>query len=369
MGSPNQWDQAPWSKSRVDAENPHRPVHEYGIDGERHEKHVNAVARRNPHPQPRFQGAPKHETNSPTEHRAGDEEAINQHSPCWGVNEAHLGSVGVVRQDGFITYNEMPHFESDDVQIAYELHGPADGPPVLLVHGFASDYRLNWVGTRWQETLQGAGRRVIGIDCRGHGFSDKPHKSAAYLRRTMALDCIRLLDHLGVARADWIGYSMGARLVLEAALASGSRTRRAVLGGIGLAGESNLTMELIARRLRGDLGVTHPTALVFHRFAAARAVNDLEALAWCISGGGPDLRPESLARLTAPALVVLGERDPLAASGRDLARILPAGELLLLKGRDHLGAVPATAFREAAVAFLDRPAPPAPAPSRALSPA
>ncbi len=57
-------------------------------------------------------------------------------------------------------------FDSDGVRLHYELHGPEAGLPVLLVHGFASDYQLNWVGTRWQETLVGANYRVIGLGVR-----------------------------------------------------------------------------------------------------------------------------------------------------------------------------------------------------------
>src|SRR6266567_1635248 len=71
-------------------------------------------------------------------------------------------------------------FDSDGVRLHYDVNGPDSGTPVVAVHGFASDYRLNWVGTRWQETLTGAGYRVIGLDCRGHGLSDKPHDPASY---------------------------------------------------------------------------------------------------------------------------------------------------------------------------------------------
>ena len=89
-------------------------------------------------------------------------------------------------------------FDSDGVRLHYEVHGPESGAPIVLVHGFASHYRLNWVGTRWQETLTGAGFRVIGLDCRGHGDSDKPHDPRAYETSVMAADVERLLDHLGI---------------------------------------------------------------------------------------------------------------------------------------------------------------------------
>src|SRR4029077_8433215 len=127
-------------------------------------------------------------------------------------------------------------FDSDGVRLHYEINGPDKGAPIVVVHGFASDYRLNWVGTRWQETLTGAGFSVIGLDCRGHGHSDKPHDVEADGVEVMAADVVRLLDHVDVEVADYLGYSMGARIGLEMVIDNPARVRRAVLGGGGTAG-------------------------------------------------------------------------------------------------------------------------------------
>jgi hypothetical protein len=97
-------------------------------------------------------------------------------------------------------------FDSDGVNIHYETQG--EGKPIVLVHGFASSLQGNWVITRWVETLQPL-RRVVALDCRGHGQSDKPHDPAAYGGENMAQDVLRLMDHLGIAEADLFGYSMG----------------------------------------------------------------------------------------------------------------------------------------------------------------
>src|SRR5919201_3011238 len=127
-------------------------------------------------------------------------------------------------------------FDTDGVRLHYEIHGPDNGTPIVAVHGFASDYRLNWVGTRWQEALTMNGFRVIGLDCRGHGHSDKPHDEAAYAVETMAGDVVRLLDHLDVEAAAYLGYSMGSRIGLEVVMEHPDRISRAVFGGIGGAG-------------------------------------------------------------------------------------------------------------------------------------
>ncbi len=243
-------------------------------------------------------------------------------------------------------------FDSDGVRLHYELHGPEAGPPVVLVHGFASEYQLNWVGTRWQETLVNAGYRVVGLDCRGHGSSDKPHDPDAYSLAVMAEDVRRLLDEVHVTDARYIGYSMGARIGLQAVVAFPDRILRAVLGGLGSGGAVG-EAESIARALRGGEPET-PSALSFQRFASARSVNDLEALAACMEGlghsAGFDLA--RLAAITTPILLAVGGRDEIAHNAAQLAAQIPTARLLLIPGRDHMGAVPARQFKDAALEFL-----------------
>src|SRR5258708_20148941 len=127
-------------------------------------------------------------------------------------------------------------FDSDGVRLHYEVHGPERGAAVGVVHGSASDYRLNWVGTRWQEALIAAGFKVFGLDCRGHGHSDKPHDPAAYAIGIMAGDIVRFLDHVELPSAAYLGYSMGARIGLQVVMDFPIRVQRAALGGIGAAG-------------------------------------------------------------------------------------------------------------------------------------
>jgi len=243
-------------------------------------------------------------------------------------------------------------FDSDGVRLHYELHGPEDRPPVVLVHGFASEYQLNWVGTRWQETMLNAGYRVVGLDCRGHGLSDKPHDPGAYSPAVMAADVRRLLDELDIAAARYIGYSMGARIGLQAVIDFPDRIVRAVLGGLGMGGAVE-EAEKIARALRGGEPES-PSALSFQRFASARPTNDLEALAACMEGLGhsPGFDPARLAAIRTPILVVVGDRDDLARNAPELVELIPSSRLVTIAGRDHMGAVPAREFKEAVIAFL-----------------
>jgi pimeloyl-ACP methyl ester carboxylesterase len=241
-------------------------------------------------------------------------------------------------------------FDSDGVRLHYELHGPDGGMPVVLVHGYASDYRLNWVGTRWQETLTGAGYRVVGLDCRGHGSSDKPHDPAAYALETMAADVGRLIDHLDIDKAHCIGYSMGARICLQVVLDLPSRVSRVVLGGLGWAGAFHVAAD-IARAMRGE-PTTSPIAQTFYEFARARPINDLDALAACILGPQSPMDPSRLASITNPVLVVVGDQDDIVGKVDRLVATIPTAQLVTLAGRNHMSAVPAREFKEAALEFL-----------------
>jgi pimeloyl-ACP methyl ester carboxylesterase len=242
-------------------------------------------------------------------------------------------------------------FDSDGVRLHYEVHGPERGVPLVVVHGFASDYRLNWVGTRWQEALTGAGFRVFGLDCRGHGNSDKPHERAAYSIEIMAGDVARLLDHVDVPAAGYLGYSMGARIGLQVVLDFPNRVRRAVLGGIGTAGAIESADAIAQAFLRGE-PTEDPVAQTFYRFASSRPINDMKALAACISGLQPVRDTAQLAAIKTPTLIVVGDRDDIARHAPELVELIPSSRLVTIAGRDHMGAVPAKEFKEAAIEFL-----------------
>jgi pimeloyl-ACP methyl ester carboxylesterase len=242
-------------------------------------------------------------------------------------------------------------FDSDGVRLHYEVDGPEHGSPLVAVHGFASDYRLNWVGTRWQEALTNSGFRVIGLDCRGHGHSDKPHDEASYAVDVMAGDVVRLLDDLEVQAAAYLGYSMGARIGLEVLLDFPDRISRAVLGGIGAAGAIDRA-EAIAHALREGEPTDDPVAQTFYRFASSRPINDLRALAACIAGLRPDANPQRLAAIQTPILVVVGENDDIARGAPELVELIPTARLVTIPGRDHMSAVPAREFKQAALEFL-----------------
>ena len=125
----------------------------------------------------------------------------------------------------------MPSFDSAGTEIFYEDVGK--GSPIVLVHGFAASFEMNWKAPGWVDALKGAARRVVGIDCRGHGRSAKPHDPEAYGGSQMPADVLRLMDHLGIERADLMGYSMGGMISTTLLARHADRFQAVVLGGIG----------------------------------------------------------------------------------------------------------------------------------------
>ena len=255
--------------------------------------------------------------------------------------------------------HDLRRFSSDGVDIAFidaRPQGRDLNEPILLIHGFASNHRINWVNPRWVEILTKSGRRVVAFDNRGHGQSEKLYKPADYHADLMTKDAANLLAHLGVERADVMGYSMGARIASFLALSRPNLVRSLILGGLGdrLVRDAGLP-EAIAEALEAPSieSLTDPTQRLFRGFAD-QTKSDRAALAACIRGSRRSLTPADAARITQPTLVAVGERDAIAGDPAKLVAVLPRAEALLIPGRDHNLAVGDKAFKAGALDFLDR---------------
>ena len=248
----------------------------------------------------------------------------------------------------------MPSFKNGDVEIAYIDEG--EGDPILLIHGFASSKEANWIGPSWLGTLTRAGRRVIALDNRGHGASSKLYDPADYHTGKMADDARALLDHLGIARADVMGYSMGARITAFLTLAHPQRVRSAVLGGLGIHLVDGVGLpESIADALEAPSldDVTDRQGRTFRAFAE-QTKSDLRALAACIRGSRQVLSRQEIGAIGIPVLVAIGTKDDVAGSALALAALIPGAEALDIPDRDHMLAVGDKVYKAGVLAFLDR---------------
>jgi pimeloyl-ACP methyl ester carboxylesterase len=250
----------------------------------------------------------------------------------------------------------MLSFVHDGLDIAYLDEGMGD--PILLVHGFASNAATNWVAPSWTTTLVGAGYRVVALDNRGHGASSKPHDPVHYRSQLMAEDVRALMDHLGIMRADVMGYSMGARIAALLTLEHPQRVRSLILGGLGDGlvygvGDEGPVIEALEAGSLED--VTHARGRLFRAFAD-QTKSDRLALAACMRSMRVKIPPHDVRRIATPTLIAVGTRDSIAGDPHALAALMPNARALDIPGRDHMPAVGDKVFKAGVLAFLrERP--------------
>lgn len=246
----------------------------------------------------------------------------------------------------------MPSFHHGDVEIAYLDEG--EGDPIVLVHGFASSKNVNWAYPGWVSELKRLGYRVIALDNRGHGESAKLYDSAQYEIAIMASDVLALMDHLGLARADVMGYSLGSRMIATLALQAPQRFRSIILGGIGIGiiagggpGES------VARALEAPSldDVSDPVGRTIRAFAD-QTRSDRRALAACLRGSRRLMTREEAAAIRVPTLIAVGTRDEIAGSASALGEIIPGSKVLDIPERDHMRAVGDKVYKSGVAEFL-----------------
>jgi len=246
----------------------------------------------------------------------------------------------------------MKTFNSNGVEIAYAVEGTGD--PILLIHGFASNAAVNWESTRWIQFLTDNGFQTIAFDNRGHGHSAKLYDPEDYTGPVMAEDAFRLIEHLGLSKADVMGYSMGARLAAFLSLAHPERIRSAIFAGLG----ANMIQgvgapEPIAQALLTDepASITDENARAFRIFAD-QTKGDRRALAACIMASRDRIPGSDLAQLKAPVLVAVGTEDRIAGPAGPLAAVIPGAKTLDIQGRDHMKAVGDRAYKDGVLEFL-----------------
>jgi pimeloyl-ACP methyl ester carboxylesterase len=221
-------------------------------------------------------------------------------------------------------------------------------PPVLLVHGFATSAARTWGDNGWLDIIGDTGRDVVAPDLLGHGTADRPTDPSAYDR--LEAD---LLERMPAEPVDAVGFSLGARTLLLCAGAHPERFHSLVLAGVG----ANLFRDdgssvVIADAIEGRGDLDDPTARYFATLAEAPD-QDPAALAALMRRPSPaPLTDESLARITCPVLVVLGDQD-FAGPADPLLERLPHARLVTLRGVDHFATPKNFGFIDAVLEFLE----------------
>jgi pimeloyl-ACP methyl ester carboxylesterase len=253
---------------------------------------------------------------------------------------------------------EMPTptyiMSAEGYRIATYAWGEPDADTVLCVHGFASSCRDNWVETGWVRALTRAGYRVVGVDQRGHGASDKPHDPLAYSMSAFVADLVAVLDTYLVDGARYVGYSLGARVGWQLAVDAPEHVSRAVLGGIPDGRPlGRLRIEQARAYAEHGIPVEDPVTQNYVRLAERVRDNDLRALIALAEGmrfGDADPDPERPPQQQ--VLFATGSEDAILQRSRALASTAPHGTFVEIPGRHHFNTPGSRVFREAALAFL-----------------
>jgi pimeloyl-ACP methyl ester carboxylesterase len=242
----------------------------------------------------------------------------------------------------------MPRLDNRGVRIHYEVEGA--GPPITLMHGMGGSID-NWVRAGYVDALKGEFRLVL-IDARGFGTSDKPHDPAAYTRLAKVSDVCAVLDDLGIDRTHYWGYSMGASNGWAMGMLQPDRLRSLVLGGYpalphptperdrvkweSRAKLMRLGMDVYVAAMEMDRGLMpeEQKQRLLANDAEAYAAQQIANIDWGVTD-------EEVRAMTVPALVYSGTEDdyPLPnnhAMAKRSASLASNAMFLPVKDHDHM---------------------------------
>ena len=238
---------------------------------------------------------------------------------------------------------------ADGIRLAWYETGA--GRPVVMLHGYMSDAATNWVRYGHAEAVAARGFRVIMLDFRGHGASDKPHDVAHYPPDILTADARGLIEHLGLVDYDLAGYSLGARTVSRL-LATGAQPGRVVLAGMGLEGLTDVGRRAgHFRNILERLGEHERGSPAWMVEAFLKTTNgDPQALLGVINSfAGTPL--ETLTTFDMPIQILCGADDRDNGSAPELVAALPNAVYAEVPG-GHMSAVVKPELGAAMAAFL-----------------
>lgn len=235
-------------------------------------------------------------------------------------------------------------------------HQDPTGPPVLLIHGFASSTLYNWVKTGWLDPLAKTGRSIIAVDLPGHGESQDLNPVSVRVRDILA----DLSEHLRQHGHDSVavhGYSLGSRLAWEFSAAHPEMVTHLIMGGSPTDDRLG-ALKAKQARLWVQEGV--------------RPVDDLTRNFVTLAGALPDANvPHTVELLLSlsvdpydpaaavppvPTLVVAGAEDDIAAEAASLVPLVTAkgavAAFVQIPERNHINAVTSRDYKSAVVSFL-----------------
>jgi pimeloyl-ACP methyl ester carboxylesterase len=237
----------------------------------------------------------------------------------------------------------------DGAQLVYREIG--EGRPLVLIHGYFSTAKVNWIRYGHAAKIAARGYRVIMPDLRAHGDSAKPHDPAFYPHDVLADDGLALLEQLDLTEYDLGGYSLGGRTVVRM-LARGARPKRAIIAGMGLEGILHTAGRgSHFRHVLTNLGTFERNSPEWMAEAFLKTTGGDPVALLQVLDTFADTPRGLLATFDMPILVLSGEQDHDNGSAEALAEALPQGRFVAIPG-NHMSAVTRPELGAAIADFL-----------------
>lgn len=236
------------------------------------------------------------------------------------------------------------------MRIHYLEAGQGPGAPVILLHGSTGDSESNYVATGILQALA-ANHRVLALDFRGQGRSDRPTSPRRYASDRFPQDVLEVMDQLGVPRAHVAGYSMGGEMLMPLLALAPERIVTATFGGSGL-------LELdpaadAAARAKDSRGRDRDPPPLARKLWKRDNLDALRAMAEGRRQSPPTTSGFDPRRVRFPVLQIVGEYDTPHRFSALMARTLPNHRLVVLPGRDHGTALADPAYKAALTDFIN----------------
>jgi pimeloyl-ACP methyl ester carboxylesterase len=246
----------------------------------------------------------------------------------------------------------MPYVRNQGLRIHYHVEG--DGPPLVCQHGFG-DSLESWYELGYVDAFKDEYRLIL-IDARGHGASDKPHEPEAYSFPNVTADVVAVLDALSITQAHYFGFSMGGKNGFALAAYAPERLRSLSVLGDTAAAQAHTSLEFWIAALRhGPEAVASLWAREEPVSPAMRQrllANDSEALiAQRLQRKEPMGFDDILPTLPIPCLLMVGEADASYANVKACSQRIPNATFVSISGRGHMGSF---LHRAEVVAYLQQ---------------
>ena len=232
----------------------------------------------------------------------------------------------------------MRYANNQGVRIRYEVEGR--GSPLVLVHGLLG-YLEQWYELGYVDSLKKRFKLIL-VDLRGHGCSDKPHSPEAYKPELLGADIISVVDDLNISKTHFLGYSLGGRMAFILAKYAPERFHSFIIGGASPDSRPRARIRWLLQLFKEGMSTyvelfEEDRGIRMTPQAKAKILsNDTEALTAFVSAKEwrANLQ-DALPNMTMPCLLFVGEADPSFAGAKKCASLLQNAEFISFPGLGH----------------------------------